>query len=215
MEQKGMMEEELRKEESERKINRIRYIIFILLFLVLLFFATFGITVSIYKGDSGENQEIITDKIIFSYSDVDKGGNGINIRNATPISDAQGKVLVGSGRYFDFSVTATSKNTNILYKLLIRKDQTSTLSNSNVRIYLVSLNENVERQLVLTDFNNLKQVKIDGVDYYVLYERTLDKGIDNYSDYYRLRMWVKEDAVDYEDKIFSLKVDVEAEQVGD
>lgn len=213
LEEKAKQELEIEEEKDE---NRRRYFIFTLIFLILLFFSTFGITVSFYKGtQNGDDNTIVTDKIIFTYSDVDKGGNGIDIKNATPLSDALGKVQVGTGKYFDFSVTATSKNSNIFYRLLVKKDNASTLGNKDIRIYLTSLNGNLETPVLLTTFSNLKQETINGVDYYVLYEKTLDKGIDNYSDYYRLRMWVKEDAVNYEDKMFALKVDVVAEQVGD
>lgn len=215
MEEEKINEEEL-EELKEKEENRRKYIFFLIIFLLLLFVATFGITYTIYKGDMGENgQEIITNEIIFTYSDVDKSGNGIYITDAFPTTDLIGKKLLGKNEYFDFSVTATSKSSNINYKLLIDKGSDSTLSNDSVRIYLTSLNGNLETDVLLTDFSNLKEEKVNGKDYYVLYEKTLNKEIDNYSDLYRLRMWVKEDAVDYEEKRFSLKVDVIAVQVGD
>ena len=215
MEEEKINEEEL-EELEEKEENRRKYIFFLIIFLLLLFVATFGITYTIYKGDMGENgQEIITNEIIFTYSDVDKSGNGIYITDAFPTTDLIGKKLLGKNEYFDFSVTATSKSSNINYKLLIDKGSDSTLSNDSVRIYLTSLNGNLETDVLLTDFSNLKKEKVNGKDYYVLYEKTLNKEIDNYSDLYRLRMWVKEDAVDYEEKRFSLKVDVIAVQVGD
>lgn len=218
VEKEKKLDEKIQKElekEEEKDESRRRYFIFTLIFLILLFFSTFGITVSFYKGTPGDDNTIVTDKIIFTYSDVDKGGNGINIKNATPLSDTLGKVQIGNGKYFDFSVTATSKKSNIHYKLLVKKDPASTLNGRQVRIYLTSLNGNYEKFVTLTTFNYLRRETINGDDYYVLYEKTLHKGIDNYSDYYRLRMWVKEDATDYEDKMFALKVDVVAEQVGE
>ena len=156
-----------------------------------------------------------TDQIIFTYSDVDKSGNGINLVNAMPMADSKGKMLTGTGNYFDFSVTATSKKANLLYKILINKDVASTLANKNVRIYLTSVSGSYESELILTTFDSLEKTTINGTEYYVLYQKQLNKGINNYSDFYRLRMWVKEDATDYNDKMFMLKVDVVAEQVGD
>lgn len=199
----------------EREYKRLRYIVFLLIFLLVLFFATFSITFSIYKGNSGENSEIITDKIIFSYSDVDQVGNGININDAMPITDTIGKTLIGKSQYFDFNVNATSKNTNILYKILVKKSDVSTLADSKVRIYLTELFGSFEREVILTDFSNLKRLTLNGIDYYVLAEKKLNKGIENYTDYYRLRMWIREDAVDFLDQKFSIKVDVHAEQIGD
>ena len=123
--------------------------------------------------------------------------------------------MIGKGDYFDFNVTATSKNAHIKYKVLARKDSVSTLADSEVRVYLASTNDNYERQVLLNTFSNLKRENINGIDYYVLYEKTLDKNIENYSDFYRLKMWVRDNSDNYADKKFMLKVDVIAEQVGD
>ena len=221
-------------DEQNEKKNIKRYILFFFIFLVALYFATFGITVSYYKGGSDKDHEIdvdptptvspipsdnpvpdATDQIIFTYSDVTEGGSGINIKNAIPMSDEKGKLLTGTGNYFDFSVTATSKSANLLYKILIRKDALSTLNNDEVRIYLTATSGAYEKELVLTTFDNLEKTTVNGTEYYVIYQKQLTKGISNYSDFYRLRMWVKEDATDYNDKIFMIKVDVVAEQVGD
>ena len=207
------IEDELEREE--KKSLRRRNIIFFLFFLILLFFSVFGITYSIYKGDGGGEHEIITGEIKFTYSDAEFRSRGISISDAMPMSDEVGKALNGSGQFFDFSITSTSKRANIHYQLLVRKSANSTLSDSNIRMYLVSLNNNVETPLLLSTYSNLKQVTLDGNDYYVLYEKTLDKGIENYSDFYRLRMWVKQDAKDFMQKTFSFKVTAHAVQVGD
>ena len=132
LEQDEILEET--KEEKENKDNR-RNIFLIIIFLFLLFLSSFGLTYSIYKGDSGDNNEIITDKIIFTYSDVDRGGSGIYLDNTIPLADAIGKKLTGAKQYFDFNINATSKKTRVKYQLLIRKNSTSTLGNENVRIY--------------------------------------------------------------------------------
>lgn len=231
------------EELKEDKEDRRRFFFFVFLFLIILFMSTFGLTVSFYKGGSSEPQEIETDptpsptespesgenqvpkpsnlpipaddKIIFTYSDVDKSGSGINLVNAIPISDEKGKMLTGNGNYFDFSITATSNKNDLVYKILINKDKSSTLANSQVRIYLTSLSGSFEKELVLTTFDTLETQKINNIEYYVLYQKKLEKGIKNYSDQYRLRMWVKDTAEDFNDKIFMLKVDVTAEQVGD
>ena len=62
-------EEQKQLEQEEKKDEyRRRYFVFVLLFLIVLFVATFGITVSYYKGQSNTDNQIITDKIIFTYS---------------------------------------------------------------------------------------------------------------------------------------------------
>lgn len=202
------------KEEFESdKDNYKQYIPYLLLFIILLFFSVFSITFSIYKGDNGENSEIITDQIIFTYSDVDQVGNGINIKDAIPITDEVGKALVGRNQYFDFHITSSTGNHKVLYQLLVNKNQASTLSNENVRIYLTSMQGSYENQLVLTNFSDLKKKTINDNTYYVLYEKVLPEKLVNYSDSYRLRMWVKENAIDYFNQTFSIKIDAYAEQV--
>lgn len=199
-------------ETKNENSNKRKYIIYLLLFVVLLFFCVFGITYSIYKPDN-DDQEINTGNIVFTYSDVGKAGNGIAIKNAVPITDELGKVMMGSNQYFDFSITATTNKASLQYKVLVAKDDISTLDNKKVRIYLTQMLGSYENELVLTDFSNLKVETIKDKKYYVLYEKKLDKELEKYSDAFRLRMWVKEDAIDYNDQIFALKVDVYAYQV--
>ena len=206
-------EEELKEKEAKEKHRR--HLVYLLLLLVLLFFSTFGITYTLYKGDSGENIDIITDKILFTYSDVEKGGKGIYMTNTKPISDEVGKNLLGTSQFFDFSITATSKKANLKYRLLVKKGKDSTLEDKDVRLYLTTTNGNVEKELVLTNVSNLTKTTFNNEEYYILYEKTLEKGIKDYSDLYRLRMWVNEDATDFNDKMYSLKVDVYSIQVGD
>lgn len=201
---------------NEEKENSIwKYIPYFFLFTIILFFCVFGITYSIYKGDSGNDNEIVTDKIIFSYSDVDKVGNGIRIQDAMPTVDNLGKAMTGKNQYFDFYITASTGSNKVFYQLLINKDKESTLDNKNVKIYLTKLLGSYEEELVLNNFSNLKQVNFKDKDYYILYEKELSDGLVNYNDSYRLRMWVDKDATNYENKKFSIKVDVHAEQVGE
>lgn len=202
-------------DEEEEKLLISKYMPHLFLFTILLFFCVFGITYSIYKGDSGEDSEIITDQIIFTYSDVDKVGNGILINNAMPIPDQMGKAMLGKNQYFDFYITSTTGNSKVFYQLLIDKDDSSTLSNKKVRIYLTKMLGSYEQELVLEDFSNLEVKNLNNKNYYVLYGKTLENGLENYSDSYRLRMWVDNEAVDYQNQRFSIKVDVHAEQVGE
>ena len=194
------------------QIKNKNYLIYLLLFTVLLFFCVFGISYSIYKPSTDDNG-IETGNIIFTYSDVGKIGNGISIKNATPISDELGKAMVGSNQYFDFSITSSTKNSKIRYKLLIDKDENSTLSNEKVRIYLTQLLGGTENDLVLADFNSLKVEEFNRKKYYVIYDKILDEDLKNYSDSFRLRLWLKDGVTDYFDQFFSIKVDVYAYQI--
>lgn len=199
---------------NERKDKSLgHYFPYVLLLMIIVFFCVFGITYSIYKPDNSSDNGLTTDKIIFTYSDVDKVGNGIYLNNATPITDDLGKMLIGNRQYFDFYVNATTKKSKLRYFLLINKDDTSTLADSNVKVYLVKLSGDYEEELVLTEYSKLPVKMVNGKKYYVLYTKDIDNNSDNYGDSYRLRMWIKNDATDYSEKRFSIKVDVYAEQV--
>lgn len=201
------------KEQVKEKDGYGRVWQYLLIFAVLLFFCVFGITYTFNKEPGGSNQEIDTGNILFGYSDINQAGNGIYLNNAMATSDTVGKIMVGNGQYFDFYVTAKTGTATIKYKLLLKKGSDSTLANSKVRVYLTSITGNYEQELLIDDFSNLKEETINGINYYVLYEKKLGEGLENYVDSFRYRMWVKEDAVDYYDQSFSVKIDVYAYQV--
>lgn len=202
---------------DENKQNQIEqkkksYWSYLFLLAILLFFCIFGITYSIYY-DNGEDHELSTGKIAFTYSDVGQIGNGILLEDAFPISDAIGKAMVGSRQYFDFFVTASTNKGNLLYQILINKSEASTLSDSNVRIYLTKVMGSYEQEEVLCNFSDLEITKINQKEYYILHKVVLEEELKNHVDSYRLRMWIQKDAKDYEEKLFSIKVDVIASQV--
>ena len=202
------------EQDKKSKKNIFYYFPYLLVLTILLFFCVFGITYSVYKGDL-DDSEINTGQILFTYSDVDKVGNGIYLKNAVNIPDIIGKMMVGKNEYFDFFVTATTTKSDILYYILVDKDESSTLQNDNVRVYLTQLMGSHETEIVLKNFSDLETKEINDKTYYVLYEKRLSYPLKNYTDAYRLRMWVKENANDYENKNFSVKIDVYAEQVKD
>lgn len=202
-----------KKENGKIEEEKTNYWPYFFLFTVIMFFCVFGISFSIYRGDDPSDSEIDVGNIIFTYSDVNQGGNGILLKNAFPTIDDIGKAMVGSGQYFDFYITANSKSSDLEYKLLVDKSSTSTLKDSNVRIYLTQVMGSYEKELILTDFSSLKKETISGKDYYVLYVKRLASSEETYNDSYRLRMWVKKDAVDFQNQYFSIKIDVSASQV--
>lgn len=201
------------KEELDTEEEKHRYWPYLLLFMILLFFCVFGITYSIYKGDDSSIIEVDTGEIVFTYSDVGGSGNGISISDAVPIPDSQGKNLMGSKQYFDFYITATTNDKKVHYQLLLKKDNSSTLSDDSVKVYLTQTMGSYEDELLLTKVSNLEKKEVNNKEYYLLYEKTLDENLENYSDSFRFRMWVDENSTDYSDKLFSVKIDVYAYQV--
>lgn len=204
------MSQEVNSNQEEK--NKKRYWPYLFFLALLLFFCVFGITYSIYYGNN-EEQEINTGQIIFSYSEVGQASNGIILEDAYPTIDLVGKAMVGRNQYFDFSVTASTPKTNLLYKILIKKDEQSTLSDNQVRIYLTEVMGSYEQEVLISDFSDLTLETINKNQYYVLYEKILDKNLKDYSDSYRLRMWIKDTAQNYEQQFFSVRVDVQAYQI--
>ena len=211
IEDEKIEEQELQKQDDEDE--KTSYWPYLFLFTIIMFFCVFGISYSIYRGDDPSDSEIDVGNIIFTYSDVNQGGSGILLKNAFPTTDTVGKAMVGRGQYFDFYITANTKSSDLEYKLLINKSSSSTLKDNNVRIYLTQVMGSYEKELVLTDFSSLKTERILGKDYYVLYVKRLASSENTYNDSYRLRMWVKKDAIDFQNQYFSIKVDVNASQV--
>lgn len=183
--------------------------------LILLLLVVSSITFSIFNGDI-EGPETPTDiDIIFNYSNVNDNGPGILITNMEAMSDDVGKKLSGDRNYFDFSVSGNLKNQATKYNVLIKKDAKSNLNESDAKIYLTKINGAYENALNSTvpTYSNLPSLSVEGETYKVLYSYTYDEMTTEFSDNYRLRMWIKEDAQNYYEKSFSLKVSILAEGV--
>lgn len=209
---------------KKNKFNIIACLV--LLISIICMFCGISLAIFSYFGDGMTNNVIQTGKVVFSYSDANGGGNGINIENAIPISDEQGKILSGEGEYFDFSVSASTSNTDLTYEITVLKDNLSTLPDQYVKIYLTAFDGNTEINTPLTTVNNnivtydeLKDTNNSTNTGKTVYYGTVKAGEVAYGQKFRLRMWVKipeENNFDYsilENKIFSLKVNVSASSI--
>lgn len=199
-----------------------------MLAIILLFFSLIfifcGISYSIftYFGQGLTNNVIETGRIVFSYSDATGGGNGIYIEDAVPISDDVGKVLLGTGEYFDFTVTASTTTTDLVYEVAVLKNEASTLSEEYVKIYLTTISGTTESPTELTGtddiptYSELKDTTNSLLAGKTIYYGTVKSGEVAYGQNFRLRMWVSiPDEVNFDysqvnDKDFSVKVNVAA-----
>lgn len=209
------------------KNNKYAFTICCILFLSLMFlFAGISYSIFNYFGSGMTSNVIQTGRIVFSYSDADGGGNGINIENAVPISDEQGKILSGDGEYFDFTINASTVNTNLYYEIVVSGNDLSTLPEEYVKIYLTYFDGNKEMETPLTVINNdvvtydkLNTTNNPSLFGKTIYYGTVSAGEVAYGQRFRLRMWVKipeNDDFDYAtlyNKNFSLKVNVSASSV--
>lgn len=200
--------------------------IVILFISLILIFTGISYAVFNYFGQGMTNNVIQTGRVVFSYSDANGGGNGINIQDATPIPDDMGVLLSGEGEYFDFSVSASTTSNNLAYEVTALKNSNSTLPEEFIKVYLTTLNGNQESKTELTYVNNdivtydkLIDTTNPLLEGKTIYYGKVQAGEVAYGQRFRLRMWIKmptEENFDYstlDNKYFSLKVNVAASSV--
>ncbi len=177
----------------KKEQNRSSQFIIIICILILII-AVIGVSyAAIFYSRSGEKvNNITTGTMTMSYSE---NNNGINLVDAYPTTDATGMVLSQPGEYFDFTVSASLGGTSsIKYIITGVKDESSTLPDSAVKVYLTELKNGETQVLAPTKLSDLN--KTTGESYgaplgqFVLAVRNFTSSdIHNY----RLRMWVAND----------------------
>ena len=115
--------------------NSSRKVLLSVLGVAILVVAVIGVSFALYSTSStGKVNSISTGTITMSYTEP---SNGINLTNALPISDAEGKSLKGEGNVFTFTVSATASGTvTVPYEINITKDSSTTLADGAVAVYL-------------------------------------------------------------------------------
>ena len=179
----------------KKKNNNFKSTALIILCVIILILAVFGVSyAAIFYSKMGENiNRVTTGTMTMSYSE---NTNGINITNASPISDAVGKNLNDENQYFDFTVSASMSGSIIInYTITAIREADSTLSDSAVKVYLTNLTNDEEVQVLaptkLSDLHVSSNRNI-GVPngQFILFNGNFNK---TESLNYRLRMWVADD----------------------
>ena len=174
------------------KNSSSKQVLLAVLGVIILIIAVVGVSFAAFSySRTGEKiNQITTGTITMSYTDV---SNGINISDALPMSDANGKVLADENQYFDFKVTATiSGTTTINYDITATKED-STLPDTAVKVYLTSEDDSTV-DLNATKISDLPTTSSsaskapDGQ--FILKSGTISSNEDTT---YRLRMWVADD----------------------
>ncbi|MDO4369394.1 MAG: BspA family leucine-rich repeat surface protein [bacterium] len=175
---------------NRRDLNKIvfknRYVLNRLSLVLLVLGILFVVSGSyaFYKESyiSKTESKITTDDVSIEY--LESNTNVINLENALPMSDKEGKMQDNT---FDFVVkTKTSRTLDIGYSLVIEKLEPtlgySFLSDDDINVYLTDYNDN---ELV---FKNIGDINKD----YVLYTKTNNHNSTNkeIKDKYKLRVWV-------------------------
>ncbi len=178
--------------------NNSKQMILSILGVVILVVAVVGVSFAAFSySKTGEKvNTITTGTITMSYSE---DTNGINLSNALPMSDDQGKALSGSNNVFDFTVTATingSGNTTINYDVTATKESDSTLDDSAVKVYLTSIDNSADTQVLaptkVSALTKTGSSEASGAPN-GQYKLTTGTFTSTTTRKYRLRMWVAED----------------------
>lgn len=200
---------------QENKSNSSKFIFISVILVTILVILVLCLSFTAFKkatSEDGTNSNNdsngnggINSRISMTYTE---NMNGISIQDALPTSDEVGKKLNGKGEYFDFTIKSNIVNSSITYEIAAIKDKSSTISDDSIKLYLEKQNSGTYEQVMEpTIFKSItKKSKIGSPKgSMVLYKLNRKKsGTDNY----RLRMWIKEDAVVEMDKSYTVKVNV-------
>ena len=166
--------------------------------ILSLVIITIGVTYAIFtytRLGSTENT-VTTGTLKFLYTENTGVGNGISIENAFPVSDTVGKSYSTENYVFDFKVEGTNTGKDeIPYEVTLRKKSTSTLSESNVKVYLTDMTEDSDIEILEpTLYSDLTRTNIEVGDEIekTLYNGSVLGGKLTYLKEFRLRMWIDE-----------------------
>ena len=175
--------------------------------LLLLLIVTLGVTYAAfsYAGTGEKVNSLSTGTVTMSYNEAT---NGLSITNALPVEDCTGEKSTDT---FDFTMSITMKgNFTISYEVTAEKDESSTLSDDDVRIYLERSEDGTTYEAV-SGPNSYTMIGNEDEFGASANEMILDSGTVTKSvDYkYKLRMWLSKNAeVTGESKYFTIKVNV-------
>lgn len=180
--------------------NNSKQVLLSVLGVAILVVAVVGVSFAAfsYSRTGEEVNTITTGTITMNYTD---DSNGINLTNAMPMSDGDGKKLTGENNVFDFTVSATisgSGTTNIDYAIIAAPEDGNTLKDNDIKVWLTDTsdvgqgntasNPVVLNTLPASSTTSATTGSPDSSDDYVLKSGTFS-GTGG-SDSYRLRMWV-------------------------
>ncbi|MEG2458178.1 MAG: DUF5011 domain-containing protein, partial [Bacilli bacterium] len=206
----------MKNENSKQMILSVIGVFSLILLVIGVSFAFFN-----YAGEGTTANVITAGTITFSYSDATAKGNGINLTNEMPRSDADGMALIGDNNIFNFTILANTKAAAVNYEIVATKLDKSTLAEDKVKIYLtdVTLGKDAPVGKTYVDnkvvkYNTLKETLLDKRIGKTLFDEVILKGIENYKRDFRLRMWLSEDVdmslPENHNKVFSIKINVYA-----
>ncbi len=138
---------------NEKKDNSSKQVLLSVLGVAILVVAVVGVSFAAFTfvGTGEKENTISTGTISMTYTET---SDGISITDAMPMSDAAGIALAdaegaSTKNTFKFTVAATiSGSTTINYEIAATKKDTSTLADSDVKLYLASVAGSQETQVM-------------------------------------------------------------------
>lgn len=188
-------------DETKKKI------IISILGLAILIVAIIGISFAAYKLMivTKNPNSISTDQVDVSFTE---SNSSINITNAMPTSDENGKTM--EDNTFEFVVTTKAKsNVKVPYTISITTNDGNTLDDSFVKVYLVKDGEEIVNPTLVSNlavYNERSNSKI-------LYSNNSFNTKDGVKkEHYKLKVWVDEsfDISNNTSKSYGLKVNVDS-----
>lgn len=199
----------MKEKKNNVKDERVQALV-IVFFVFMLVVLVAGVTyAAFYYTKEGEViNQISTSTMTMSYVE---GKTGINITNATPLTDEVGKNLSNTNEVFDFTVSTQIVNQGIMYEVVAVKDINSTLANTDVKLYLQSgttAGVYNKEELAPTHYTPLNADDQIGAKAGEMVLATKQANTSE-TTYYRLRMWVADNYnINPDPKSFSVKVNV-------
>ena len=194
------------------KENNSKQVLLSVLGVAILVVAVVGVSFAAfsYSKTGTKVNTITTGTITMSYSETT---NGINLTNALPMTDAVGKALKTENQYFDFTVGANiTGSTTINYAITATKEDSSTLPETGVKLYLTNMDSDADTQIMApTKFSAIAKTTSAETSGAPSGQAKLYAGTFNAtgSHDYRLRMWVADDySVAGSTQTFKVRVNV-------
>lgn len=175
--------------------------------VILLFIIAISVSYAIWQQTflGTKENSINTGYVSFSYTESDT--NIIEIHNAVPISDENGKMLSNNDEMFDFTVSANFAGVSSVDYEIYATPIVQTIDSQYIKVYLSDQYDQAVDSYAdsVPTYNMLEDSVMD--DSKTIYKSTLTKSGEVIK--YRLRIWVSSDFnVPSESQKFAFKVNV-------
>ena len=172
------------KENSQKKV------LLSVLGVAILVVAVIGISFAAYSNtfSSATANSISTGTIMVSYTEPT---NAINITDAMPMSDTDGKALSGAGKTFDFVVSTQASNAlTVPYTITLTKEESSTLADNEVKVYLTKNGADVVQPTLVSALTDASGARAGSKVLYSTSDNFTTTSESAKTSNYVLRMWV-------------------------